>query len=61
MAMEKIEEEKTKWSTMTNELNFRMKLLVTYNKLKDDLLMTRDKIEKIHLQMQDFFSEKESL
>ena len=61
MAMEKIEEEKTKWSTMSNELNFRMKLLVTYNKLKDDLLMTKDKIQKIHLQMQDFFSEKESL
>ena len=44
MAVEKIEEEKVKWTTMSNEMDFRMKLLETYNKLKDDPLMTKDKI-----------------
>ena len=60
MAMEKIEEEKMKWTTISNELHFRM-IFETYNKLKDDPLMTKDKIQKIHPQMQDFFSDKESL
>ena len=61
MALAKIEEKKTKWITMSNELDFRMKLLETYNKFKDDPLMTKDKIQKIHPQMQDFFSDEESL
>ena len=61
MAMEKIKEDKTKWTTISNELNFRMKLLETYNKLKDDPLMAKEKTQKIHPQMQDFFSDEESL
>ena len=44
MTMEKFEEEKMKWITMSNELDFRRKLLEMYNKLKDDPLMTKDKI-----------------
>ena len=59
--MEKIEEDKTKWTTMSNELDFRMKLLDMYNKLKDDPLMTKEKIQNIHPQMLDFFSDEESL
>ena len=46
---------------MSNELDFRMKLLETYNKLKDDPLMTKEKIQKIHPQKQDFVSDEESL
>ena len=61
MPMEKIEEDKTKWTTMSNELDFRMKLLDMYNKLKDDPLMTKEKIQNIHPQMLDFFSDEESL
>ena len=61
MAMEKIKEETMKWTTMSNELDFRMKLLETYNKLKDNPLMTKEKIQEIHPQMQVFFSDEESL
>ena len=45
---------------MSNELDLRTKLLKTYNKLKDDPL-TKEDIQKIHPQMQDFFSDEESL
>ena len=61
MEMEKIEEDKTKWTTIFNELDFRTKHLETYNKLKNNPLMTKDKIQKIYPQIQDFFSDKESL
>ena len=60
MEMEKIEEDKTKWTTIFNELDFRTKRLETYNKLKNNPLMTKDKIQKIYPQIQDFFSDKES-
>ena len=43
MAMEKIVKEKMKWANMSNELDFRMKLLEMYNKVKDDPLMTIEK------------------
>ena len=59
--MEKIEEWKMKWTTMSNELDFRMKLLEMYNKLKDNLLVTKEKIQEIHPQMQDFFIDEESV
>ena len=49
--MEKIEEKKMKWTTISNELDFGKKLLEMYNKLKDDPQMIKEKIQKIHPQM----------
>ena len=47
---------------MSNELDFRMNLFETYNKLNGDPLLTTDKIEGRSIpQMQDFFRDEESL
>ena len=42
-------------------LEYRTKLLETYSKLKDDPLMTKDKIHRFYPDMEEFFSDKGSL
>ena len=59
--MEKIQEDKMKWTTMSDQLEYRTKLLETYNKLKDDPLMTKEKLHRFYPEMEEFFSEEGTL
>ena len=58
MAMEKVEEDKMKWTTMSHQLEYRTKLLEAYKKLKDDPLMMKEKICRLYPEMEEFFSDE---
>ena len=61
MAMEKIEEDKMKLTTMSHQLEYRTKLIETYNKLKNDPLMMKEKIHRFYPEIEEFFSDEGSL
>ena len=56
-----IEEDMMKWTSMFPQLEYRTKLQETYNKLKNDPPMTKEKICRFYPEMEEFFSDEGSV